>query len=262
MSKNEGKRCLGVVGRMLLALVFVFSQMAWAGQEPQTRDKSQSPQKAAAEQAVEKQSSTAATAKAQSKQAQGEESESSVAEEKSSRDGSHEGIKVHGHWTIEVKNPDGTVVTHREFENSLYPSFGASFLAQVLGRQITPGAWYLTLDGSVPPCSSPVGGTRCSIFETGFSITITSYVFQTLSSTVGAAGSLILSGTAVAGQNGTIDTVGSHNFSCALGVSLATCLSGTVTPLTPYTFTSATLSPAVNVSPGQTIAVTVNISFS
>src|SRR2546423_15522419 len=38
--------------------------------------------------------------------------------------GQQEGIKVHGHWTIEVRNPDGTLVTHREFENAL-TSLGA-----------------------------------------------------------------------------------------------------------------------------------------
>src|SRR5271168_3514589 len=31
----------------------------------------------------------------------------------------HEGITVHGHWTIDVKNPDGTVASHHEFENSI-----------------------------------------------------------------------------------------------------------------------------------------------
>lgn len=60
-------------------------------------------QKAAAQKANEKQSSVATSAKAQT-QAQGEESESAVAEEKPSGDGRHEGIKVHGHWTIEVRN--------------------------------------------------------------------------------------------------------------------------------------------------------------
>ena len=32
--------------------------------------------------------------------------------------GPAEGIKVHGHWTIEVRDPDGTLVTHREFEKA------------------------------------------------------------------------------------------------------------------------------------------------
>jgi hypothetical protein len=59
--------------------------------------------------------------------------------------GTHEGIKVHGHWTIEVKNPDGKLVTHREFENSLTTS-GGPLLSALLGRTVTTGSWgvYLT----------------------------------------------------------------------------------------------------------------------
>ena len=46
MSKNEWKKLVGVAGRMLLVFVFVFSQTAWAGQNPQTKDKADSQQKA------------------------------------------------------------------------------------------------------------------------------------------------------------------------------------------------------------------------
>jgi len=30
-----------------------------------------------------------------------------------------EGVTIHGHWVIDVRNPDGTLVEHRDFENSL-----------------------------------------------------------------------------------------------------------------------------------------------
>jgi hypothetical protein len=30
-----------------------------------------------------------------------------------------EGVTIHGHWTIDVRNPDGKLVEHRDFENSL-----------------------------------------------------------------------------------------------------------------------------------------------
>ena len=49
--------------------------------------------------------------------------------------GQSEGIKVHGHWVIEVKNPDGKVTTRREFENSLAGpngSDGSNLLAGLL----------------------------------------------------------------------------------------------------------------------------------
>src|SRR5580704_12645686 len=62
--------------------------------------------------------------------------------------GQTEGIKVHGHWTIEVRNPDGTLVDHREFENSLAPANGgngAGLLAALLGRVVSAGSWSVVL---------------------------------------------------------------------------------------------------------------------
>lgn len=38
-----------------------------------------------------------------------------------------EGIKVHGHWVVDLKNADGKVIDHRDFENSLVTNgFGVS----------------------------------------------------------------------------------------------------------------------------------------
>ena len=31
----------------------------------------------------------------------------------------HQGVKMHGRWVIDVRNPDGTLTAHREFENLL-----------------------------------------------------------------------------------------------------------------------------------------------
>ena len=53
------------------------------------------------------------------------QAESTVA--KHGGEGMHEGIKVHGHWVIEVRNPDGRLVQRRDFENSL-TSVGAQNL--------------------------------------------------------------------------------------------------------------------------------------
>ena len=55
-----------------------------------------------------------------------------------SKGGRVEGIKVHGHWIIDVRNPDDTLVTHREFENALVPG---NPLARILARQQTVGVW-------------------------------------------------------------------------------------------------------------------------
>ena len=61
--------------------------------------------------------------------------------------GNHEGITVRGQWTIEVRNPDGKLVTHREFENGLtpYAGEGATLLSAFIGRVVTPGLWMVEL---------------------------------------------------------------------------------------------------------------------
>lgn len=82
--------------------------------------------------------------------------------------GMHEGIKVHGHWSIEVRNPKGKLLSHTEFENSLVggPFGGGSWLtyfflqqakpsSNSLGGSLTPGEWGILLgDPSSPPCSA------------------------------------------------------------------------------------------------------------
>lgn len=52
--------------------------------------------------------------------------------------GPHEGIKIHGHWSIVIKNPDGSVASRHEFENALVSS-GSDMLAQLLARSTSMG---------------------------------------------------------------------------------------------------------------------------
>ena len=140
MRNGEWNSLVSVAGRILLILLFVFSQSAWAGQDQKTKDKVDSAPKTAAPQVRAKQTSvTAARAQGEDPQSAAEarngEEESIQAEEKPSGDSSREGIKVHGHWTIDVRNPDGTLVTHREFENSLVQagsSGGGKYLSHLL----------------------------------------------------------------------------------------------------------------------------------
>jgi hypothetical protein len=75
--------------------------------------------------------------------------------------GTHESIKVHGHWMIEVKSPDGKVVSHTEFENSLYGSGGAQILPYLFtgtalsAAAYTPGEWGVLLgDPKSSPCTA------------------------------------------------------------------------------------------------------------
>jgi hypothetical protein len=63
----------------------------------------------------------------------------------SAPEGQQEGITVHGHWTIDVKNPDGKLVKHVEFENSLDPGFPIEFNSAANGNAVTsiPGGVFL-----------------------------------------------------------------------------------------------------------------------
>lgn len=81
--------------------------------------------------------------------------------------GQSEGITVHGHWVIDVRNPDGKLVNHVEFENSIDPGFnlpevtngtssspisvpgGAELLNSALNGQAAPDstAWGIMLVG-------------------------------------------------------------------------------------------------------------------
>jgi hypothetical protein len=47
-----------------------------------------------------------------------------------------EGIKVHGDWTVEVTNPDGTLAAKREFSNKLTPA-GTALIAGLVSGDTT-----------------------------------------------------------------------------------------------------------------------------
>ncbi len=77
------------------------------------------------------------------------------------------GVKVHGHWIIEVRNPDGSLVTHREFENEIQVA-GVATLASLLARTATPGAWSIGLGDAVsPPCTASMGFVSFAPYYTG-----------------------------------------------------------------------------------------------
>ena len=70
--------------------------------------------------------------------------ESVVREVTSSSPGGTEiGIKVSGHWTIEVKDPDGSLVSQHEFENGL--TGGALAMTRYLARNRIVGEWQIIL---------------------------------------------------------------------------------------------------------------------
>lgn len=179
--------------------------------------------------------------------------------------GPREGIKVRGHWTIDVRRPDGTLVTHREFDNHYE---GATLLPKLIGGEAVVGRWAIQLAGrrlvGFPftdfdsPCGVPALRQPCLIVEEGeqpLAGTSSPNLTVTRSDT-----GLVLSGTATSQHaNSKIVTVRTLVQVCANpDLSPAACRA-TTTPKFIFTGTDIDEIP---VALGQLVQVTVTISFS
>ncbi len=208
--------------------------------------------------------------------------------------GPHEGIKVHGHWVIEVKNRDGSLAARREFENSLITTSlnnGGQMLAALLGRVISSGIWMIDLSPSpaetgVIAITEPKGNgvVACNGLQKQFSSTGSPFSCSTnLSLTAPAiykgeinqAGltgpsTLTLSGTGVVPEPSQssftqIGYVATAMIVCAATDTPAAC----TTDSNDYSiyFTSRNLDglngdpPPISVIAGQTVNVMVTFSF-
>jgi hypothetical protein len=182
-----------------------------------------------------------------------------------------EGIKVHGRWTIDVRQPDGTLVSHREFENALLVSregstVGNVILARILGRELSLGNWHIYLgsdnQSDPAPCINSAmapaivdgffGGNGpgrlqnvCMISEVGSSIS-SSQIGTLTVSVVGAQ--LVLTGTATASKTGKIREV-------------VTLLGADSSSYYPSPISGTVLREVIEVVKDQIIQVKVAISF-
>ena len=202
--------------------------------------------------------------------------------------GNHEGIQVHGHWTIEVRNPDGKLVTRREFENSLSPTGnspgGAALLSASLSRYTTLGSWEVDLENSANGSYEIIVGepnsassTRCTNLMSGnppgniscstnLSV-VGGYVSQ--GGTYLTTLTFNANGQVPANFPAQIGFIGTVNYTCNSNVSPQGCLGGSAVSQN-FNFTSRSLDGntvpgdplPVPVTSGQTVAVTVVISFS
>lgn len=165
-------------------------------------------------------------------------------------------IQVHGHWVMDVKNPDGTLAAHKEFENSLTTGMnqGNNFLATLLAGSTVPGPWamsvlingtllYNIVQTSAICFSNPEG---CA---TGMTVTVSNQqiIFQGTTTPMLAPGPVSYVATSLA--------------TCAATTNPPACLTASEAQWTAYDVTYAT--PAgITVLAGQVVAVTVTISFS
>ena len=155
-----------------------------------------------------------------------------------------EGLTVHGHWVIDVRNPDGTLAAHRDFENAYQ---GGNLLAILMARQSSTGLWAVFLNGSN---SQPILTEPTEPFNFGGKV-----VSKNL--TVSVVAGLVLSGSYTAPFTDTIGTAETAQATCSATVAPATpCETGSY-----FEFTEANFSP-INVVQGQIVQVTVTITFS
>jgi hypothetical protein len=191
------------------------------------------------------------------------------------------GITVHGHWIIDVLDPDGTVVTQREFDNAITQS-GRGFIARVLARTNYLSPWEIELGSSTGngPCAGAYFGgvpnnSSCWIVDVGIEplAYAASYlaVFPTGTTTVGGAGGaqVILTGRITALTAGEINRVATHRTLCPLGnpspyaTTTDSCLyTGPGEVFTSHDLTAAQGPGApLPVTAGQIVQVTVTVSF-
>jgi len=231
----------------VLTAVFVFSSGAAAAVSVRTQQKKAAPSApVAAKTAVPAQAKTVAAKPAQS-----------------AAKGMNTGIKVHGHWVINVLTPGGKLVSHTEFENSLQ-SGGMSLLARILGQQQVMGQWKISLAGT-GPCTSLypiVNSGTCLISQGGANVTFCNSLGcrSGMPGPVASGVTLQLTGALTFPSGGNVTQVETIAGSCPNGTTTLICIAGSPAA---SVFTSSPLpGTGVAVNAQQIVQVQVTFSFS
>ena len=170
-----------------------------------------------------------------------------------------EGIKVHGHWTFKIYNPDGSFDRKVEFENSLRSS---SPLLSFLNKQALVDNWSIFISGPIPhgPCIDNTNNpSLCIIYEPGTATGGDPHRFTNLTHQIDSlTGKFVLRGNFTVANGITTPSVQSVSTTLSYCESFtsSTCNGG----VTGVEFTSTNISVSLN--PGQIVQVTVEISFS
>ena len=197
-----------------------------------------------------------------------------------------EGIKVHGHWKIVVKNPDGTVASATEFENALVtPGGGDNVLAELLSGQLTWGGMDVVVGGNngcYPGCGLEPGSTLGNLISSkdcyllsqcfpGLTSTATS---ANLTATPPTSAFITLQGSFIETTSETLSSVATNLSGCLSSqpstVTPSACAnyysstggvppSGVTTIVYPFTSKGGI---AVSAVPNQVVTIVVTISFS
>ena len=168
--------------------------------------------------------------------------------------GPQEGIKVHGHWSIVIKNPDGSVASHHDFENALAPEATQTLTTLLLGTNtVFPGqnGWAVELD-AMPAATYYITQPNFPAAYLPPNPSLTT----TLSIQLGSVGQI---------PSSIFHLSGTTKFAAASSITgvktLLACANGGIG--CGLTFTSHDLSASpIAVQSGQSVDVTVTISFS
>lgn len=168
-------------------------------------------------------------------------------------DTTSEGIQVHGHWTIEVRDPDGSVDERIEFDNALEAD-GARVLAELLGGERTVWNENYFGDDNTPwliafPESCEYGQFESATSAGDFIAGSTDHAVSNGSLTIQASGTLMNS---VAQARGDTHITAVRTVIASLNE---------VAQLSHRGFTCKEIAP-IPVESDQSVYVTVEISFS
>jgi hypothetical protein len=173
--------------------------------------------------------------------------------------GPSEGIKVTGAWTIDIYNEDGSLDEHLSFHNALLS--GGEILSRLLAKEISPKVWQLRLMapvGAESPCVNNVGGdVFCSYQETTGTLSIEAIEGDT----AGLRDVFQLRGQRVADKDGELLTVRADIQGCEFSDPDPPETCGGFTFGDSIIFSITDLPAPVTVNAGQTIDVTIDISF-
>jgi hypothetical protein len=174
--------------------------------------------------------------------------------------GMGERIEVHGHWVLRIRDRDGRLLRATEFDNDLLAS-GSMVLTQLLSRARVMGAWVVRLGSYSEPRPCLTFGTyrECQIGESAQSANNQFLNSSDLTVTPTAENDgIVLAGSVVVDQASLIEWVTTVAWFCEATVTAEDCKSQIPSNAG---FTSARLASPEPVEAGQTVEVTVTLTF-
>lgn len=165
-------------------------------------------------------------------------------------------IGIEGAWTLEVRDPGGSLVERREFHNAYVDDF--NLLPMVLGGERTPGIWRVSLWGANPAADNNICQNEsaqwvfCDLTEGNTSNPDEFPLVLTVDTA-----KITLQGAATAARDGSLGTVATLLHTCNPSTDPDSC----TTALSASLVTQTALSSPVAVLANQSVETTVELTF-